>query len=54
MEFVFVCWWCDEDYYLVGRQVGFWVDRWRLPGESDCWNCGATNETPDPPWTEAA
>lgn len=53
VDFVFVCWYCGEDYILTGRQVGFWVDKWRLPGEADCWNCGSTNETPDPPWTEA-
>lgn len=54
MEFVFVCWDCGEDYYLVGKQVGWWADKWRLPAEAECWNCGAINETPDPPWTEAA
>ncbi|MFJ8727675.1 hypothetical protein [Streptomyces sp. NPDC093269] len=53
VEFVFGCWCCCEDNFLIGRQVGFWADKWELPTEWDCWNCGCTNITHDPPWTEA-
>ncbi|GGQ36349.1 hypothetical protein GCM10010266_69630 [Streptomyces griseomycini] len=33
MEFVFECGWCGEDNYFVGKQAGFWVDKWEVPAE---------------------
>lgn len=53
VEFVFECGWCDGDNYFVGKQVGFWVDKWEVPSEWDCRFCDGLNYTPDPPWTEA-
>lgn len=53
MEFVFECGWCREDNYFVGKQVGFWVDKWEIPSEWHCHFCDGLNYTPDPPWTEA-
>ncbi|WP_199785727.1 hypothetical protein [Streptomyces sp. Tu 6176] len=53
MEFVFDCGWCDGDNYFVGRQVGFWADKWEVPAEWYCRFCDQLNYTPDPPWTEA-
>ncbi|MFE1882050.1 hypothetical protein [Streptomyces diastatochromogenes] len=47
------CGWCGGDNYFVGRQVGFWVDRWEIPLEWDCRFCDGLNYIPDPPWTEA-
>ncbi|MBV7674311.1 hypothetical protein STHAL_33230 [Streptomyces halstedii] len=53
MEFVFDCGWCGGDNYFVGRQVGWWADKWEIPSEWDCRFCDGLNYTPDPPWTEA-
>lgn len=53
VEFVFDCGWCGGDNYFVGKQVGFWVDKWEIPSEWDCRFCDGLNYTPDPPWTEA-
>ena len=53
MEFVFECGWCGGDCFLVGKQVGFWVDKWELPTEWYCHLCDGLNYTHDPPWTEA-
>jgi hypothetical protein len=53
VEFVFDCGWCGGENYFVGKQVGFWVDKWEIPSEWDCRFCDGLNYTPDPPWTEA-
>lgn len=53
-EFVFVCWWCDDDCVIAGEQTGFWGTQYTVDAEWYCHNCGALNETPDGPWTEAA
>ncbi|MFE7113583.1 hypothetical protein ACFU98_46415 [Streptomyces sp. NPDC057575] len=53
MNFEFECWRCDADCVVYGKPAGFWTEQYRLPEEWDCWNCGAVNVTPDPPWTEA-
>lgn len=53
MDFEFVCGWCDEENILTGEQTGFWGTRYLVDSEWDCWACGGTNTTPDPPWTEA-
>ncbi|WP_406380784.1 hypothetical protein [Streptomyces sp. NBC_01618] len=47
MDFEYDCWRCGTTCVVYGRPVGFWVERYRLPGEWECWNCGATNTTPD-------
>lgn len=53
-QFVFVCWWCDEENVLDGEQTGFWGTKWTVDAEWHCWYCGSLNSTPDGPWTEAA
>jgi hypothetical protein len=53
VEFVFVCGWCGAENYFVGKQVGWWVDKWEVPSEWDCHNCDGSNTTPYPPWTKA-
>ncbi|GAA4784981.1 hypothetical protein [Streptomyces sp. NPDC047999] len=54
MHFAFVCWCCGADRTVWGKPKGFWVELFEVPDEQDCWNCGATDETPDPPWTPAS
>ncbi|MGW6926507.1 hypothetical protein ACWGA9_35485 [Streptomyces sp. NPDC054950] len=53
MNFEFECWRCDADCVVYGKPTGFWQELYRLPEEWDCWNCGAINITPHPPWTPA-
>lgn len=53
MHFAFVCWCCGADGTVWGKPRGFWTELFEVPDEWDCWNCGATNETPEPPWTPA-
>jgi hypothetical protein len=53
VEFVFSCAWCGADNYFVGKQVGWWFDKWEVPAEWYCHVCDGLNETHDPPWTEA-
>ncbi|MEU7338678.1 hypothetical protein [Streptomyces sp. NPDC007074] len=53
MYFLFVCWWCAEDCVVWGKPAGFWRELYRVDDEWDCWNCGSTNITHEPPWTEA-
>jgi hypothetical protein len=52
-NFVFICWWCEEDCLVWGEQAGFWGTTYRVDTQWHCWCCGALNETADPPWTEA-
>lgn len=47
MDFEFDCWCCGITNAVWGRPVGFWTERYRLPAEWDCFNCDATNITPD-------
>lgn len=51
MNFEFVCGNCDADNVVWGKPAGFWTELYRVPDEWDCWCCGVTNTTPDPPWT---
>jgi len=53
VNFLFACWNCEEDNVLWGERVGFWGTRFEVDTEWDCWCCGATNITHDPPWVEA-
>lgn len=53
VNFEFVCWDCGADCVVWGEPKGFWRELYRLPEDWDCWNCGAINATPDPPWTPA-
>lgn len=53
MNFVFVCGWCEADCVIWGKPTGFWTERYWLPDEFECWDCGGDNTIPDPPWTEA-
>lgn len=53
VNFAFECWRCWADCVVYGKPAGFWTAQYRVVDEWDCWNCGATNITPDPPWTEA-
>lgn len=52
VNFVFECGWCEEDNVLWGERTGFWGTKFELPNEWDCWNCGGTCVTHDPPWQE--
>jgi hypothetical protein len=53
-NFVFAWGWCGEDNVLWGEQVAsWWSDKFEVPTEWDCWCCGGTCVTHDPPWTEA-
>jgi hypothetical protein len=47
VDFEFECWRCDADCTVWGKPIGFWTEKFRLPEEWECWNCGATNITPD-------
>ncbi|WP_309049975.1 hypothetical protein [Streptomyces sp.] len=32
---------------VYGKPTGFWTERYNLPTEWECWNCGAINITPE-------
>lgn len=54
VNFVFSCGWCGEDNVLWGEPiVSWWSQKYRVDTEWDCWACGGTCVTHDPPWTEA-
>lgn len=53
VNFLFACWNCEEDNVLWGNRVGFWGTRFEVDLEWDCWCCGASNITHDPPWVQA-
>lgn len=53
MNFVFECGWCGADCIVWGKPAGFWSELYRVPDEWDCWDCGGTNITHEPPWEPA-
>ncbi|MFJ5026118.1 hypothetical protein [Streptomyces goshikiensis] len=47
MDFEFDCWFCDATNAIWGKPTGFWTERYLLPEEWHCYNCGRLNSTPD-------
>ncbi|MFF9490257.1 hypothetical protein [Streptomyces sp. NPDC014676] len=54
VEFVFVCGWCGTECMVWGEPVvSWWTQKYRVPDEFECWNCGGESTSPPPPWTPA-
>ncbi|SOD67079.1 hypothetical protein SAMN06297387_12855 [Streptomyces zhaozhouensis] len=48
MDFEYHCWRCWETNVIWGKKVAsFWHDKYRLPPDFECWNCGAINDLTD-------
>lgn len=54
VDFVFVCGWCGAECVVWGEPVvSWWAQKYRVPDEFECWNCGGESTSPPPPWTPA-
>ncbi|MGW6744864.1 hypothetical protein ACWGDX_29705 [Streptomyces sp. NPDC055025] len=54
MNFLFVCGCCGAECVLWGKPVvSWWTDKYWLPDDFECWDCGENNSVPPPPWTSA-
>lgn len=47
VNFSFVCGWCGAECVMWGEPVmSWWADKYELPNEFECWNCGRGQHDP--------